>query len=293
MDLNIEKFDPTTAELQSMAEASKQIIITDFEDVAQVKAVHEQRILLKNTRIKIKDKGEELREDAVKFQRAVIAKQKELIAIIEPEEDRLKNLEEEATLYAIKQERLRKLPERRSRLEQEKVGEQLSDEQVNELDDVSFESLITSLINARIISENLKKEAELKAKQAEIEAKEKELKDKELAMQREADAKAQAERDKELAAQREKERLDAIEQARLDGERQAKEAQAQKEAEEKAKKEREEEEARKAAAKLEKSKKYKAFLESHGCTDVTKGEFKIFETETGYVLFKRIAEFSK
>ncbi len=275
MDLNIEKFDPTTAELQKMANECKQITITDFEDKKQLEIVHEKRMLLKNTRVRIEKKGKELRDDAVKFSKAVIAKEKELIGIIEPDEERFEKLEEEAKQYAIKKERLRKLPERRARLEQEKVGEQLSDEQINELDDVSFESLITLLINARIISENLKKEAELKAKQAEIEAKEKELKEKELAMQRE------------------KERLDAIEQARLDGERRAKEAQVQKEAEEKARKERDEEEARKAAAKLEKSKKFKTFLESHGCTDATRGDFKIIESETGYVLFKKIAEFSK
>jgi hypothetical protein len=104
---------------------------------------------------------------------------------------------------------------------------------------------------------------------------------------------AKAEEDKKLATQREKERQEAIEQARLEGERKAKEEQARKEAEEKAQVVREAEEAKKEADKLEKSKKFKDFLELNGCTEATRGDFKIVESENSLILFKRVAEFNK
>ncbi len=284
--LNLENFDPTKAELQKIADECKQITITDFEDKKQIGIVCEKRELLQRTRIQIQKKGKALREDALRYQKAVIAKEKELIEIIEPEEERLEQLEEQAEKYAILQERIRKLPERRARLAQELVGYDLKDEDINAMDDVIFESTLNTLVSQRIAAENAKKEAELNAKQAEIEAKEKQLKDKELAMQREEQA-------KKLAAQQEKERQDAIEQARLDGERKAREEQALKEAAEKARTARKAEEAKKEAEKLEKTKKFKAFLESNGCTEATRGDFKIIESENSLILYKRVAEFNK
>jgi len=273
--LNLENFDPTKAELQKIADECKQITITDFEDKKQIAIVCEKRELLQHTRIQIQKKGKALREDALRYQKAVIAKEKELIEIIEPEEERLEQLEEQAEKYEILQERIRKLPERRARLAQELVGYSLKDEEINAMDDAVFESTLNTLVTQRVAAENAKKEAELNAKQAEIEAKEKELKD------------------KEIAIQREKEQLEAIEQARLDGERKAREEQAQKEAEEKAQAARKAEEAKKEAEKLEKSKKFKDFLELNGCTEATRGDFKIVESENSLILFKRVAEFNK
>lgn len=286
MDMSLDKFDPTVADLTALAEVAKTISITDFESKAQIEAVRQNRIVLKNARVAVEKRGKELREDANAFASAVIAKQKELIAIISPEEERLKKLEDEAETHVLRQERLRKLPERRQRLQDALVGAELFDEAVLGMDDVTFEATFSRLVNERAAVENARKEEELRIKQAELDAKEREI------------------REKEESERRERERLIELERARMEGEERAKVEQAKKEqfeAERRRKEEaevkdrliREEAEHKAAAAKLEKSKKYKAFLEVHGFTDATRGDFKVEETATGYVLYKRLGEFLK
>lgn len=282
-NLNLETFDPKKAELETMAEVSRSLKVTDYADETQIEAVHTHRILLKNTRVQLEKTGKALREDATKFAKAVIAKEKELIAIIASEEYRLEEIEATAKAHALKLERLRKLPERRERLIA--VGwtpGTSEDATILEMDDVQFETLYTNVVariesekQAAIRAEQAKKEAELEARQKEIEAKE------------------QAIRDKENAEAAEAKRLADIEKARAEGEAKAKADQERKEAHEKTLKERDFLVSKMAAEKLEKTKKYKAFLESHGWTEVNRGDFKIEETATGYVLYKRLGQFTK
>ncbi len=77
MNLDIEKFSPTKAELHSLAE--KASLITNESSFDEI---HAMRMKLRNTRTAIAKTGKLLREDAIKFQRDVIEKEKELIAII-------------------------------------------------------------------------------------------------------------------------------------------------------------------------------------------------------------------
>jgi hypothetical protein len=51
-------------------------------------------MVLKNLRVDIQNRGKEARDEATKFSRAVIAEEKRLIALIEPEEDRLQKLQD-------------------------------------------------------------------------------------------------------------------------------------------------------------------------------------------------------
>src|SRR5260370_38000405 len=111
MDLTIEKFSPTKAELATMA-AEAQAITQE----AAPQKIREMRIALKKARTTITKIGKELREDAVAFQKAVISKEKELIAIIEPEEDRLEEIEAEAESIREREERREFLPRRKERL---------------------------------------------------------------------------------------------------------------------------------------------------------------------------------
>ena len=80
MDMNIEKFDPTTSELNTLVEKSQLVTVTDINDTKQMKVVTAARIELKNARVSITKKGKELRDEANKFAKAVIAKEKELIS---------------------------------------------------------------------------------------------------------------------------------------------------------------------------------------------------------------------
>lgn len=74
-------------ELTTLAESTKDI--TAVIDPAGRKQVHTAAMLLVKHRTGIKNNGENAREDANKFSKAVIAEQKALTAIIEPEETRL------------------------------------------------------------------------------------------------------------------------------------------------------------------------------------------------------------
>jgi len=273
MSLSIEQFNPTVAELNSLAASSKELTVTDFTDKNQLEAVKTKRIEIGKVRIAIEKTGKAMRDDAIKFQREVIAKEKELVAIIEPEELRLKALEEEAKNYAIKQERLRKQPERLARLKATGEWNPIPgmEEAILELDDVGFEELINKLNIAHTEKEQAAKQAELDARQAELDRK-----------QAEIDEKENQQKAKEAAELAEKQRAADIEAARIEGERKAKEDAAKAEAEEKAR-----------LARLEKTKKYKEFLEKHGYNEKTKDKFKVFETDRGYTLYKMVGEFLK
>lgn len=294
MEMNLEKFDPTVAELTKVAEESRAIVITDFDDPKQIEAVHAKRIELKKTRVSIEKRGKELREDAVKFSKAVIAKEKELIAIIEPEEIRLDQLEDAAKQNAIEKERLRKWPERLERLKAlEYKGASSDDYVLRMMSDVDFETYINN-VKAKIEAERLSKEREaLLAQEMELKRKEEELAAKERALEKEKADRERAEREKVEAEAREKRRAEELEKARLEGERKAKEEADRKAAEEKARIEREEKERKDAEAKAERSRRFKSWLAEQGYTEATEGEYLIQHTETHAMLYKRVGTYAK
>lgn len=280
MSLSIEQFNPTAAELKTLVASSKELTISDFSNKEQIEAVKARCKELVSARTDVQDKGKLMRADALQFQRDVIALEKDLVAIIEPEELRLKRLLEEAKNYLIKQERLRKQPERLERLKATGEWEPVQgmEEAILELDDVDFQGLIDRLNAAHTQKEQAKKDAEQAAKQAELDARQAELDAKQAAI----DAKENEQKRKEAQELAEKQRAADIEAAKAEGERKAKEDAAKAQEEEKAR-----------LARLEKTKKYKEFLEKHGYNEKTKDKFKVFETENGYTLYKLVGEFLK
>lgn len=130
-DLSIEKFDPTSAEIAKLVDASKLIACTDPSDKEQVKKAHEHRMVLRNTRVAITKKGKELREEAVAFSKAVIGKEKELIAAITPEEERLEAFEDVAAEAKKRAERLAYIPEWRAKLAT--IGDEVTEPTDDEL----------------------------------------------------------------------------------------------------------------------------------------------------------------
>lgn len=86
-------FDETKAALLPLVEASARIVgITSGAGYAEAQSA---RMKLKSTRVEIEKRGKAAREDATAFSKAVIAKEKELIGVIVPEEDRLQSLQDE------------------------------------------------------------------------------------------------------------------------------------------------------------------------------------------------------
>lgn len=86
-------FDETKAALLPLVEASARIVgITNGAGYAEAQSA---RMKLRNTRVEIEKRGKAAREDATAFSKAVISKEKELVAVIAPEEDRLQSLQDE------------------------------------------------------------------------------------------------------------------------------------------------------------------------------------------------------
>lgn len=257
-NFDIEAFDPTVAELTALVQSTKDITADDLEDTKQLEVVKENRILLRNARVKIEKKGKELRDDANKFAKAVIAKEKELIAIISPEEDRLKAIEDQVKANALRREREALLPARRKRMAElsdsspKPIAFPL-DEIVLDMDDEQFETMFNEKAaerNENVRVENERKEKELNKEKDEI-ARQKEIK--------EAEDRAKKETEERI----EREGKEKAERERLETE------------------------------KLQKRKDYFEFMKSHGWTEETKGEFKVVEEAGAYVLYKKLGEFSK
>lgn len=103
-------FDQVKANAAALvAESSRILEITSPAGYAEC---HSARMRLKSTRVAIEKVAKAAREDAYAFQKAVIAKERELIAVLTPEEDRLAVLQEA--------EDARKAAEKRAREEAER-----------------------------------------------------------------------------------------------------------------------------------------------------------------------------
>jgi hypothetical protein len=299
---NLEKFDPTVAELTAMVEATKNITATDLKDKVQLAVVRENRIALKGARVKITKIGKELRADAVTFQNAVIAKEKELIGIIEPEEDRLSEIEEQAKAQAIREGRLEELPERKERLAQ--VESYQEDEKLLAMDGIQFETFYNEKVaehneNTRIQVEKAQQEA-----QEKLDAKRRDEQNKIEAEQEKAQAKIYADR---KALDDEKAKVDA-DKAEIARQKEIKEAQDKARTDEKNRIEFETKEkvakekteacllAKEKKTEDDKLLKRKAFIDfrnSYGWTEKTKANFKLEETSEGFVLYKKLGIFNK
>jgi flagellar biosynthesis GTPase FlhF len=260
MQLDIEKFSPTVAELQNLVSKSSAIQVSDLTDKQQLKVVKQSRIELRDARVAITKIGKGLREDAIAFQKAVIVKEKELVGIIEPEENRLKAIEEEAEKLAEFEKRRATLPRRLEVLQE--AGLTLSEPEILAMDDNEFITYKNTKVEERNEQERQRLEAERRAVEEE---------------------KAKIEREKEMRDREEKARID--ERARLEREAAAAEARAKTEAEAK------EREAEKERARLDKEEKYRAFRTSHGWTEDTKADFKEERTAEGVVLWKKLGTF--
>lgn len=313
----VEKFDPTLANLTEMVSATKNIKATDLKDKAQLAVVKENRIALKRARVQIEKAGKIAREDAIKFQKDVISYEKKLIAVIEPEEDRLAAIEEEAVQLEIHEKRLANLPILTERIEAAGLSsfQTKTEQEVLALDENAFEAYFNELGAKKVASDKQEAESALLKKQEEDriarESEQKKIDEDNARKQQEQDAKA-----KELA----KKEADLLEQQRkLDSEKAIKEAEDKARAETEARMKREAEMkvesdkkaaedkiiADKAAAEkieadrlaaeneLNKKKQYQDFLTSVGMTKDNVSDFHKEETDTEIIVYKKVGSYKK
>lgn len=86
-------FADTRARLEALKKESARIV--EIKNLAGRDECHAAAMVLKRTRVEIEKTGKDAREDATAFSKAVIAKERELIAIIDPEEARLLGMRDE------------------------------------------------------------------------------------------------------------------------------------------------------------------------------------------------------
>lgn len=157
-------FDPSIDELQKIVLATSQITAEDLSDDTQLAVVKETRIQLRDARVAIQKKGKSMREDALKYQKNVITREKELIAIIEPEEIRLSEIEEKASQIRVRGAREALLPMRQEQLVPYAGMIQISNDDILDMDNDQFVSYLVDLQSKK----NEKDRADIEAQKAQI-----------------------------------------------------------------------------------------------------------------------------
>jgi hypothetical protein len=260
------------------------------DDKEGYEKVNEARKILQKQRIDIEKQGKEFRADALKFQKSVIAYEKELIEIIEPLEIELGQKQEVVDLEKQKIKMAVLLPDRKARLSAIKYIEMPSDDDILEMDSIEFETTFIfhttkclEIEKAEIASEKAKIEKEKMIREVEknvrLEAEENAKKEIELSKQKaeldkqEALRKAEAEKQAIIDENNRKERV------RLEAEEKNKAEEAEKVRLEKESK-----------TKLEKQKKYQQFLKDNNYNE---DEDYLLNKEDKVVLMRKVAEFIK
>lgn len=258
--LSLSELTPKKEELMQLAAAAK------ATDLANLSQVHDTRMRLRDARVTLTKVGKVLREGAIQFQKDVLAKERELVAIIEPEEERLAAAEDELKLKADMEKRRDQLPSRREALAT--IGDQVeaTDDELLSMSDDEFNAYRVRRIDAKLVADKAAHEAKVKAdeearrealrkedeeRRARLEADERAAAEKRAEEQRKLDAeKAEVEREKARLAAEEKARRDAEEAAERETQRKEREAKAEADrlAAENARKEQEEADRRKEAS---------------------------------------------
>jgi len=101
----LQAYNTTDAAIAKIRQDYMALTIAGMEDKEGYDRVHVARMDVKNRRVQVSKKGKELREDAVKFQKAVIAEEKRIIDLMAPIED---HLAEEESRVDEEKERIRR-----------------------------------------------------------------------------------------------------------------------------------------------------------------------------------------
>jgi len=210
------KFAITKEDLQALADKYKDMKVDGIQDKNGLKALVLARKELKRKRIEIEGIGENMRESAKIFSKAVIAREKELISIIQPVEH---SLQEEEDRIEIEIEKARQEQER---IEADKFQNRMRElGRLNyamdawELKEMDDENYARVLANAK---ELFAKEEEFKAERALIAEEQRIAKEKADAEERERLAKVAAEQDAERTRLEEERQYQELKAAELKAE---------------------------------------------------------------------------
>jgi hypothetical protein len=207
------KFSPLEAELHRMAEESKGVTAEDFADTIKMTIVKTSQLSLRDMRTTLQNIGKALRDPHTAFNSKVLEKERELIAIIEPEEKRLKAIRAKADELAEKEARKALLPARQAMLHDIGVVPN-SDEWLLSFDGPAFQAEFNRLVAEKNERDRLALEEERKREEERL-ALEQRLRDEAIDKEREAmEAERRAIEIERERIQHEKDLLEAAETAR-------------------------------------------------------------------------------
>lgn len=232
-------YDETKARLAELAAKSERI--TGITTPAGYQEAHRARMDLKTTRVEVERRGKEAREDATAYSKAVIVAEKELVAVIEPEELRLKGLQDawDAAREAERQAKIEaerdRVAEIQKRISEIRTSPMSLSYQSSEVLRLSADDLRSILIGEDFAefapaAEAARAEAVAKLEAMAIEAEQREAAEAQRQQEEAARAEALRIEAEKLAAERaELDRLRAEQAERDRIEREAREAEAAKE----------------------------------------------------------------
>jgi len=204
---DLTKFEITCDDLKKEVKKTADITVDNLEDKVQIERVKRGRIDLRNIEIDIEKQGKSYRDVFTKVNKDIMAKQNELLAITNPELDRLKTIEEQAKAIAVRKEREMILPYRKEKLAE--VDNTTDDEALLEMDDKQFGEYLMLKTEEKDEKERLAKEEADREEQ-----KQKEIKEAEANAVKETEERMKAEaEEKEAQEQKEKEEKEAQEKA--------------------------------------------------------------------------------
>jgi len=265
---------------------------------------------LKNTRVQITRQGKAMRVEALKFQKDVIAIEKEFIELIEPVERELEAKQKVIDEEKTKIRRKELLPERKEKLA--RIDIEVEDDFLLLMDDNRFDEFYNTKNAEHLEAKELKakerqeeRERAMRVEQDKMAERERKLEEEkrieEAKKKAEEEARAKAIKDTELAklnaekeaeeakAKAEKEKADAIkaEQEKAKQEKEALIAEQKRKEEEKIKAEKE---AKQFEAEQIAEEKVQKFLKDNGWSEKNKNDFIIVNEPNKVVLFKKVGE---
>lgn len=235
--MDVVKFNVTDSEIAKMKDEYMGLTINGIEDRAGLKKVYDSRQIVKKTRTSLVKHADELKEQAIAWQKKVNTEKNRVVSELEAIEDYLQAQEDE--ISAIKEKIKAEAEEKERARIQDRIdklagyGFQIDFMTISVIDDAGFEKVLN---NAKIEHEKelaqkaeaeklaREKEAQLKAEREELEK----LRAQQAESQRIIDEHnariAQEQRDKEEDIRREQQRLEA-EGKRIAAEKEAAERQ--------------------------------------------------------------------
>ncbi len=266
-NLDINQFNPQKAELQTLTEAYKQLDISGVEDKKGYEEVKNALKHLQTTRTQITKTGKAMRQEALAFQKKVIAVEKELLEVITPTEDLLNEKKNAIDEQIAMEKRRKNLPIRRDKLATNGL-EVVADEMLLVMDDVQFEAFFNQKLADKLQAERDQQERERLAFEEEKRKFEQEQRIKEEAEKRikEAEQKAKEDAERQIAAAQAAADLRIKQEA--DKKRQAEEAE------------------QKAKEEAERNQKVQAFFTEHNCLGFEDANFIVKREGKTISLFK-------